>query len=210
MIRPSPHSSRCAGFTLIELLAVIVIISLLAALIFPTFKNMTENAYRTTCINNLKSIFVAANAAAQDNNNTYPLIQFNANKPYFPATSGAKTMLQAFQPYGLSVKSLQCPTDMERGAKSDFALYQSSYFWYPYSEDSTDVAITVYTRRGAYPRKLSKVQMAADWEGIHLVYLPAQPANGLTPAVQAGFIGRFNIVYADGHILPATAQVPPH
>jgi prepilin-type N-terminal cleavage/methylation domain-containing protein/prepilin-type processing-associated H-X9-DG protein len=208
-VTPSPRPRR-AGFTLIELLAVIVIILLLASLLMPAMKNVNEGANSIKCLNNLKSIFAAAIASAQDNNNTYPLIQFNPSKPYFPASSGAKTMLQAFQPYGLSTQSLQCPTDMERGAKSDYAQYQSSYFWYPYSEDSEDAAITVYTRRGAYPRKLARVQLAADWEGIHLVYLPAQPAMGLIPAVQGGFVGRFNIVYADGHLLPAKAQVPVH
>jgi prepilin-type N-terminal cleavage/methylation domain-containing protein/prepilin-type processing-associated H-X9-DG protein len=208
MINRQPSSLR-AGFTLIELLAVIVIIAILSSLLMPAIQNMMENANQTKCMNNLRMIATAALAAAQENNNTYPLIEFNPNKPYFPSSAGAKTMLQAFQPYGIANANLQCPTDMASGPASNFAQYQSSYFWYPYSEDQPDIQITVYTRRGAYPKRLSKVQLAADWSAIHSVYLPAQPANGGTPAVQGGYAKRFNIVYADGHLLPAAAQKPP-
>lgn len=53
------YSALKKGFTLTELLVVIAIISILAAIIFPVFSSVRENARRTTCASNLNQIYVA-------------------------------------------------------------------------------------------------------------------------------------------------------
>ncbi len=54
------------GFTLIELLVVIAIVAILAAVLFPVFSHVRENARRTVCTSNLKQLGFAWQMYADD------------------------------------------------------------------------------------------------------------------------------------------------
>ena len=94
------------GFTLIELLVVIAVIAILAALLFPTFTKVRDNARRASCQSNLRRIGMALMQYTQDNEERYPV---GGND--IPFGFWGRGWAGEVYPYVGSSEAFRCPDD---------------------------------------------------------------------------------------------------
>jgi len=122
------------GFTLIELLVVIAIIAILAAILFPVFAQAREKARAITCVSNEKQMGLAILQYLQDNNETYPMLQYYATigtlvqpldwqtaiYPYVKnGSNGASVATGGSNGYG---GIWQCPSFPNTGQESQYGI----------------------------------------------------------------------------------------
>ena len=100
--------SRGSGFTLIELLVIIAIISLLAAILFPVFSRVRENARRTSCASNLKQIGLGLMQYIQDNDDVLPAITYGDTAK---GSVHYRRWMDVIEPYVQSSQIFSCPSD---------------------------------------------------------------------------------------------------
>lgn len=121
------ESKGCKGFTLIELLIVIAIIALLAAILFPVFARVRENARRTACQSNLKQIGLGMMQYVQDYDETIPAwLQYDYNTTTgVPGT--AISIAERLQPYVKNVDIFICPSQSKNTSINTVHNYKSTY-----------------------------------------------------------------------------------
>ena len=97
------------AFTLTELLVAIAIIAILAAILFPVFQKVRENARRTACMSNLKQVDLAVIQYQQDNEETFVHTELGGNiddaHEYYWG--------DMLQPYLKSWAVLHCPDSVQ-------------------------------------------------------------------------------------------------
>ena len=131
---------KSSGFTLIELLVVIAIIAILAAILFPVFQKVRENARRTACLSNTKQLAIATIQYEQDFDEKTP----NGSDPNGLGTGWAGQIY----PFVKSLGVFRCPDDSTKlpgtnvsyGFNRNFAIYTNYKGGYYSQADGTSLA----------------------------------------------------------------------
>lgn len=108
---------KTAAFTVIELMTVVMIIAILSVLATQGYMVLQQKARRASCVNNLKSLFAAANSYVADNKSWPQVSTANgADSTY------SQAWITAFKPYQLSQINWICPSIQSALLNPDLSL----------------------------------------------------------------------------------------
>jgi len=111
-----------AGFTLVELLAVIAVVSIIAAILFPVFAQARRRGQQTACLSNLRQLGQAAFLYMQDSDNVFPFggdasdvdtnaWEFDEGGKYWPIAQNLRLMPDVMVAQVKDKRLWECPAD---------------------------------------------------------------------------------------------------
>ena len=115
-----------SGFTLIELLVVIAIIAILAAILFPVFAQVKEQAKKTACLSNMKQLGLATEMYNQDNDSFYAQSKQSDSQPDIDDADGSIE-----NPDNGSIFAKILPYTGHGGNSSEDVMFQQKLFACP-------------------------------------------------------------------------------
>ncbi len=195
---------KCAathgGFSLLETLAVVAIIAVLAAMLFPVMAAAKSSAKSTTCLSNLRQVNTSTLLYTSESDDRLPwgvskIIQ-RTSFPYETnltelEIAGIPAISDVLAIYGSKSESWNCPADVMR---SVYASDNCSASWFQCFETSYD-----YNARFAL-NGLSQSQIKNPTRSLlHYDIDAFHPFLTTNPTQHNGSLQRINGAFIDGH-----------
>ena len=210
---------RSRGFTLIELLVVVSIITMLVAIVFPTFVAARERARQSNCASNLKQIALASLMYAHACDERFPQNYF-----FTPAHEQMYWWMDVIQPFMSNWQIFICPsgipnefeTDRPRGLPNPLLSTYGANALLP-----TGLPMADGYRPGGVmsrypgPASLSEIRRPAECIMVAEAYHSDLSRRGTVDAFSQpdGYIlkhhnGMANWAFVDGHVKAMGASEP--
>ncbi len=216
--RFSPNQNTLArrGFTLVELLVAIGIIAVLAALLFPVFKNVSQRGKMTVCTNNMQQLGLAFQQYLLDHQQRYPgagqFQKWGNGGHWVSGTNGAVSGAVAV-PEASSLFKLPTPeepsggiADVEKGALYPYVKNAQVYVCpsstygeltrLSYSMNCAIAGLNATVRM----KQPTQVNLLIDEAYANDGFFFADDADGSTDAMAQNHLNTANILFCDGHI----------